>query len=215
MNHSRLERLTLSTVYVLISEAGCCLPWQAVVEEALRGGADVLQLREKHLPDNELLQRADWMADRCRDAGALLILNDRPDLAAACNADGVHLGQEDVSAEMARQQLQPDQLLGLSTHNLQQLQAACRTSVSYLGVGPVFPSSTKDFDSFAGLSFVREAAQFADRPWFAIGGISAVRLPELTEAGASRIAVSAEVIGSPDPAQAVRQLKVILDGDRP
>jgi len=209
-NASRLVRLQAAHVYVLISESMCRLPWKLVVEQALQGGADVLQLREKTLNDRELLRRARWMRDACLNANALFIVNDRAEIAVASEADGVHLGQEELAAADARRILLPGQLLGVSTHNPDQVQQAFAEGADMIGVGPVFPSPTKSFDEFPGLQFVQSVAAATSQPWFAIGGISFDNLAAVISAGASRIAVASCVAGSEDPAGTVGELKWLL-----
>ncbi|MEZ6130304.1 MAG: thiamine phosphate synthase [Planctomycetaceae bacterium] len=205
--HLRVSRLHAARVYVLISEQQCRLPWQQVVQAALKGGADVIQLREKQMSDDELLRRSLWTAAACRDAGALFILNDRPDLARAAGADGVHVGQDDASIVQSRAALHSSQLLGVSTHGLDDIQRACASGADYLGVGPVFSSVTKCFEEFPGLAFVQQASRHAECPWFAIGGIDHENLSDVRACGATRIAVSHAVIGAADPEQAVRELR--------
>jgi thiamine-phosphate pyrophosphorylase len=207
----RRQRLAASVICVLVTEADCRHPWQRVVEDCLRGGADIIQLREKSLPDGELCERAGFVAGLCRSAGALSIINDRADICVAADADGVHVGQTELPATGVRRVIGPDRLLGVSTHDLPQLMRATDDGADYVGVGPVFRSATKSFDSLAGVDFVELAAVTQNLPWFAIGGIDQDRLPALRAAGAARIAVSAAVIRSADPAAAVRELRQLLD----
>ena len=211
IRRDRISRLRDATVYVLITESMCRLPWQQVVEKSLAGGADVLQLREKSVADRELLRRALWIRDACRSAGALFIINDRPDLAVVTDADGVHVGQDELTVREARLILRPDQLVGVSTHNGDQASQAILDGASYIGVGPVFPSRTKSFDEFPGLKFVTTVASLVSKPWFPIGGVSIDLLPELMSAGASRVAVTSAVAGSDDPGEMVRQFKSQLN----
>jgi thiamine-phosphate pyrophosphorylase len=185
----------------------CRHPWRTVVEQALEGGADVLQLREKSLGDRELLQRATWVRDACRSAGALFVMNDRPDLAVAVQADAVHVGQEELSVAQSRKILGRDQLVGVSTHDAEQAQRAFEDGADYIGVGPVFPSKTKSFDAFPGLEFVRQVAAASSKPWFAIGGISLENIDPLIQAGARRVAVTSVVAASDEPAQVVREFR--------
>ncbi len=206
-NNARSMRLQRSQLYVLITESQCTLPWKDVVQQALAGGADILQLREKHCSDREVLQRAAWIRDACTEANALFILNDRADLSGAAAADGLHVGQDELPPHQARGILAPGTLLGLSTHSSQQLRDAVDAKVDYLGVGPVFPSETKQFSSFAGLEFVRAAAAECPIPWFAIGGISTNNLPQLLAAGCQRIAVTAAITATDHPRHAARDLK--------
>ena len=208
----RANRLLQAHVYVLITESMCRLPWQQVVEQCLQAGADVLQLREKSLNDRELLRRAEWIRAACKNAQALFIVNDRPDIAAICDADGVHVGQEEFTVAEARRILKPGQLVGLSTHSLEQAVQATEAGADYLGVGPVFPSQTKSFEQFPGLDFVNSVAntEAATKPWFAIGGINLERLPDLISAGAKRVAVTSVVAGADHPGQVIRKIRSTL-----
>lgn len=204
----RVLRMANASLYVLLTEARCQLPWQEVVEQSLDGGADVIQLREKVLSDTEIVRRGRWIAGACRSKGALFILNDRSDLAIAADADGVHIGQEDAAITTARSIVGDDRLIGVSTHNLEQLKQACSDNADYLGVGPVFTSQTKNFEGFAGLSFVSGACEFADRPWFPIGGISEQNVASVIGAGAERIAVCDAVVSDTHPQAVVRSLRL-------
>lgn len=201
------QRLRQATVYVLVTEAQCRLPWKRVVLETLAGGADILQLREKWLPDRELLARACWIRDACQDSGALFIMNDRPDLAQLSQAHGVHVGQDELSVDSSREILSYSSVVGVSTHNPVQARQAVQEGADYIGVGPVFRSVTKEFTEFPGLDFVRATADAVSVPWFAIGGVTMDRMDELILAGARRVAVTAAVIGSESPGDAVKQLK--------
>lgn len=202
----RRHRLQAALLCVLVTESACRRPWKQFVQEILSGGADVLQLREKDLPDRELVERARWLSGACRDAGALCIINDRPEVAALSVADGVHLGQDEIAPRDARRILASDQLLGISTHDVTQARAAVEAGADYLGVGPVFPSLTKAFAQFPGLSFVNEVSREFVLPWFAIGGVTLSRLPDLCQAGARRVAVSSALAAADCPADATRLL---------
>lgn len=202
----RLHKLATSRLYVLLTESSCQLPWKQTAEQILLGGADVIQLREKFLSDEELVRRGLWLADACKAAGALFIMNDRCDLAMAARADGVHIGQNDGTLATTREQVGEAVTVGVSTHSVPQFTQACHQGADYLGVGPVFASKTKNFDSFPGLQLVKEISKVADRPWFAIGGINQDNLEQVNRAGASRIAVCGAVLGVSDPERAVRCL---------
>jgi thiamine-phosphate pyrophosphorylase len=208
----RASRLLRAQVYVLITESMCRLPWQQVVEQCLQAGTDVLQLREKSLNERELLRRAEWIRAACENAQALFIVNDRPDIAAICAADGVHVGQDEFTVAEARRILKPGQLVGLSTHSLKQAVQAITAGADYLGVGPVFPSETKSFEQFPGLDFVNAVANSAavTKPWFAIGGITTERLPDLIRAGANRVAVTSVVAGADHPGEVIREIRSVL-----
>jgi thiamine-phosphate pyrophosphorylase len=191
------------------------LTW--VVGEALAGGADAIQLREKGLPDREWLRLAREVRILTAQARVPLILNDRVDLARLASCDGVQLGQQDLSVRDARRIMGPTSLIGISTHDRAQLDAAILAGTNYLGVGPVFPSPTKEFSEseLAGLAFVRLAAESTTLPWFAIGGINEENIERVIEAGATRIAVSAAVIRANQPRRAVSRLKAILNHNCP
>jgi thiamine-phosphate pyrophosphorylase len=188
------------------------LTW--VVGEAMAGGADVIQYREKGLPDRELLRRAREVRILTAQAHVPMILNDRVDLARLASCDGVHLGQEDLSPRDARRILGAAAHIGISTHDHPQLDAAILSGASYLGVGPVFPSPTKEFSEpeLAGLGFIRVASETTTLPWYAIGGINENNIDRVLEAGASRIAVSAAVVHADSPRRATRRLKARLTG---
>jgi thiamine-phosphate pyrophosphorylase len=185
------------------------LTW--IVGEALAGGAGAIQLREKNLPDRELLRRAREVRILTAQAHARFIMNDRPDLARLAGADAVHLGQDDVTIRDARRIVGSGTLIGVSTHERVQLEKAVLEGASYMGVGPVFASSTKDFDDLAGIGYVRQAAETSSLPWFAIGGITEENLDEVLEAGARRVAVSSSVVRAEFPRKAVKNLRARLD----
>jgi thiamine-phosphate pyrophosphorylase len=191
------------------------LTW--VVGEALAGGADVIQLREKDLPDREWLSRAREVRILTAQARALFVLNDRPDLARLAGADGVHVGQEDLSVRDTRRIAGPNLLIGVSTHDRNQLDTAVLAGAGYLGVGPVFSSATKEFSEpeLAGLAFVQHAAETTNIPWFAIGGITEANLPRVLDSGATRVAVSAAVVRADRPRKAAARLKSRLEGIEP
>jgi thiamine-phosphate pyrophosphorylase len=188
------------------------LTW--IVGEALAGGADVIQLREKNLPDRELLTRAREVRILTAQAKARFIVNDRPDLARLAGADGVHLGQDDVSVRDARRIVGAHLSIGVSTHDRAQVDAAVLAGAGYLGVGPIFPSATKEFSEpeLAGLAFARTVSETTRLPWFAIGGIDETNVERVLEAGASRIAVSAAVVKADRPRVAAARLRALLDG---
>lgn len=213
----RRARLQQSRLYVLITESQCRGSWQETVRLVLEGGADIVQLREKQLGDAELLRRAKWLCGECESAGALFVMNDRPDLAVLSGAAGVHTGQEELGAGECRRMVTRDGLVGLSTHSVSQLRAAVTAGADYAGVGPVFPSTTKRFVEFPGLEFVSGAAGTCsaaagaqDFPWFAIGGITELNVCEVLAAGACRVAVGAAVTASEDPRGMAARLRSML-----
>src|SRR3954469_16702945 len=159
----RRARLSAARLYLVIEAA----PARDVVPAALAGGVDVVQLRDKHADDEEVAAAGLELRRLCDERGALLILNDRFDLALACGADGVHVGQYDDPVADVRAAAGPDLLIGLSTHSPEQVAAADRApEVDYLGVGPVFETATKPGLEPVGLELVRHAAAHARKPWF-------------------------------------------------
>jgi thiamine-phosphate pyrophosphorylase len=223
-----LEKLTLTAMgaYRLLGDAKLMvivgglrtmgdLTW--VVGEALAGSADVIQLREKNVPDRELIARAREVRILTAQAKARFVLNDRPDLARLAGADGVHVGQHDLAVRDTRRIVGPNLLIGVSTHDRAQLDAAILAGAGYVGVGPVFLSATKEFcgSELAGLAFVQAAAETTNIPWFAIGGITEENVQRVLDAGATRIAVSAAVVKADRPREAAARLKARLEGKEP
>jgi thiamine-phosphate pyrophosphorylase len=176
-----------------------------IAEAALRGGTDILQLRVKDAPDDLLLERALALRQLCTAHGALFIVNDSARLAVDAGADGVHIGQDDLTVAEARRIVGPDRIVGLSTHSTEQIAAA--RGVDYIAVGPVFATPTKPGRPAVGLELVRTAAQTATVPWFAIGGIDGGNIDDVTAAGATRIAVVRAIAGAPDAETAARALR--------
>ncbi|MEX2103497.1 MAG: thiamine phosphate synthase [Gaiellaceae bacterium] len=174
------------------------------LEAAVRGGVDLVQLREKGLSDRELLPRLEEAREITRRLGVALVVNDRPDLAVLVEADYVHLGQDDLPAEAARSF---GVGIGLSTHTPAEVDAA---GADYIGVGPVYSTPTKEGRSAVGPELVRYAAERARVPWFAIGGIDASNAGEVVAAGATRIAVVRAIGDAPDPEAAARELRAAL-----
>ncbi len=193
------QKLAGVCLYVLLTGSQCEAALDWTIAEAAAGGAGMFQLREKELNDRTLLRRARDVRKWTRLNGALFIVNDRPDIAKLSDADGVHLGQNDMSALEARRILGPDGLIGVSTHNLDQVRQAALDGVSYVGVGPMFTSATKKFDTLAGVELIKSAVAETALPAFAIGGINGENVDKVTAAGARRIAVSAAIAKADDP----------------
>jgi thiamine-phosphate pyrophosphorylase len=184
---------------------------RAFLAAALRGGVDVVQLRDKALDDGALIAAAREFRDAADAHGALFVLNDRPDLVIACAADGVHVGQDDAAPAAARAAVGPDRIVGRSTHAPAQADAAdADPDVDYLAVGPVHATPTKPGRPAAGLDYVAYAARTVGKPWFAIGGLDATTLPAAIEAGARRAVVVRAITEAADPAAAARELKELL-----
>lgn len=195
------RRLEHAKLYVLLTAANCRAALDWTIAEAAAGGADVVQLREKNLSDRELLERARDVRRWTRKAGVLFMVNDRPDVARLAEADGVHLGQDDMPVREARRIVGPDAIVGVSTHTVDQVRRAVLDGASYIGVGPTFPSATKQFDELAGLEFVRAASAETTLPAFVLGGVTADNVGQVVAAGGRRVAVSA-AIGQADDARA-------------
>ena len=186
-----------------------------LVAEALAGGVDIVQVRDKHARDAEVVAAARRLARLCRDHGALLVVNDRPDLALAAGADGVHVGQDDAPVAEARRAVGPDLVIGLSTHSPEEIDAAAASPADYIAVGPVYRTATKPALEPVGLELVRYAAAHARHPFFAIGGIDASRVRDVADAGAERIAVVRAIQDAEDPRAAARALRAGLQRSCP
>jgi thiamine-phosphate pyrophosphorylase len=206
---SRRERLERARLY-FVTDVRPGL--EELLAAALAGGVDMVQLRDKEASDSELVAAAEVFRRLCDEHGALFWLNDRPDLVAACGADGVHVGQGDLDPSTARASVGPDVLLGLSTHTPAQLERAlAEGTADQLSVGPVWETPTKEGRPAAGLDYVRHAAHVAgDRPWFAIGGIDLDNVREVIAAGASRIVVVRAIRDADDPRAAAAALRAAL-----
>jgi thiamine-phosphate pyrophosphorylase len=205
------QRLMDIRLYALLSGAQCTAALDWTIAEAAAGGVQMIQLREKKLSDRELIHRARQVRQWTQRAGGLFILNDRPDIARLVQADGVHLGQDDMSIKDARRLIGPDALIGVSTHNLEQVRQAIVDGASYLGIGPTFPSQTKSFAELAGLDFVRAASAETSLPAFVLGGITLDNLPAVLAAGGRRVAVSQAIAQADDPRRVAAQFRQILD----
>ena len=200
---ARRERLARARLYLVLAggDAG-------VLDGALRGGVDVVQLRDKELVDAALISAAEPFRAACDEHGALFVLNDRPDLVAACGADGVHVGRGDAPVEQARALVGPERLVGLSASTPAEL--ADVAGADYVGV-TAFATPTKTDAIAGGLELLRTAARTLTVPWFAIGGVEVSNLAEVTGAGASGVAVVRAIRDAEDPESAARQLRAALD----
>jgi thiamine-phosphate pyrophosphorylase len=205
------RRLAEVRLYLLVTGSLCQAALDWTIYEAAEGGVQMVQLREKALSDRDLLERARQVRRWTRKAGVLFIMNDRPDLARLAEADGVHLGQDDMPVKEARRILGPDALIGVSTHDLDQVRQAVLDGASYVGVGPTFPSGTKGFTDFPGLEFARQAALFTSLPAFVIGGVSVDNVDRVIAAGPRRVAVSQAICRAEEPRQVASALRQRLD----
>jgi thiamine-phosphate pyrophosphorylase len=206
-SRKRLESVRLCAI---ITDAGCCGTFDWTIEEAIRGGTGMIQLREKEMDDSSRLKRARLAREITRGTGTLLIVNDRADIAELADADGVHVGQDDLAVRDARRILGTTGLVGVSTHNLEQVRRAVLEGANYIGIGPTFPSHTKEFPHYSGLDFIREAVSETTLPAFAIGGIDESNVERVIMAGARRIAVSRVLCAAQSPGDVAIRLTALL-----
>jgi thiamine-phosphate pyrophosphorylase len=207
----RRERLRTARLY-FVCDARPSTDLESLLRAALTGGADIVQLREKELGRAEI-ERAAATFRRIADTfSALFILNDDPELARICDADGVHVGQDDVGAEQARELLGPDAIVGLSTHSEEQIAASAERPVDYISVGPIWETPTKEGRPGVGLDLVSHAAENAPHPFFAIGGIDTANAEEVVRAGAERFCVVRAVRDAADPEAAASELRQAFSG---
>jgi len=214
---SSTTRLHGLKLYVLLSAQQTEDQFRDRLESLLQAGVKLFQLRDKVLDDRQLLSRARMMRETidafCSDENqrALMIINDRPDIAVLSSADGVHVGQEELAVADTRAIVGPKQLIGVSTHSIEQARQAVLDGADYIGCGPTFPTVTKSFSDFPGLGFLAEVRAEISLPAFAIGGINRQRLPEVLETGIERIAVSSALDQAENLVEETEQLLLQLD----
>jgi thiamine-phosphate pyrophosphorylase len=197
------DRLARSHLYLVLGGSDA-----RVLEPALRGGVDIVQLRDKELADDALVAAAEPFRAACEAHDALFVLNDRPDLVAACGADGVHVGRSDTPVDEARALVGPDRLLGLSVSTLGELGDVA--GADYVGV-TAFTTPTKEDAVAGGLELLRAAAATLTVPWFAIGGVGLSNVAEVVAAGAPGVSVVRAIRDAKDPETAARMLRTALD----
>ena len=207
VTHASRDRLAGRELYVLVSADLCPQGSGPVIHAALAAGAGVIQVREKKMSDRELMTYGKLVREWTAQAGALFIMNDRPDLALLTDADGVHVGQDELTVREARRIVGPSRLVGVSTHTLEQARQAVLDGADYIGVGPVFPSTTKKFSQLAGLDFVRQVSAEITLPAYPIGGINLDNIDLVLAAGPRRVAVSSAVCGVENPGEATQRLR--------
>lgn len=181
------------------------------ISACVAGGVDVVQLRDKGLEARDLTVRATLARSVCRDLGVPFIVNDRPDIALEVDADGVHVGQEDVSPSLCRRILGDDAIVGLSTHAPAELTEANNEPIDYVSVGPVTETPTKPGRPGTGMHYVRFASENTTRPFFTTGGVSPDQIAPLVSAGATRFVVVRFLTESPEPMEAARSLRHVID----
>jgi thiamine-phosphate pyrophosphorylase len=220
LGSQRRERLDAARLYLVCDANPGGRPLPDVVRPAIAGGVDIVQLRDKLLGDEELVAVAHAARALCEALGALLIVNDRPFVAAEAGADGVHVGQDDMAVTEVREIVGPDMLIGVSTHATGEVDAAVPAAadgtplVDYIGVGPVYETPTKAGRPAVGVALVQYAAAHARVPFFAIGGLNAANIGDALAAGALRAVVLRAIADAEDPERAARQLRALLDRER-
>jgi thiamine-phosphate pyrophosphorylase len=203
----RRERLRTARLYFVCDARPGGEDPEALLRAALSGGVDIVQLREKELGRAEIERSASTFRRVCDTYSALFIVNDDPDLARACDADGVHVGQDDASVEEARELLGPDAIIGLSTHSPEQIAAANERPVDHISVGPIWETPTKAGRPAVGLELVRHAAAHATHPFFGIGGIDPSNAEQVVQAGATRLCVVRAIRDAANPAAVAEELR--------
>jgi thiamine-phosphate pyrophosphorylase len=208
---TKRERLEKVRIYLIVDASPRVQPIESFLRSAIAGGVGMVQLREKTLPDAELIEVAARCAALCRERDVPFIVNDRLDVALASAADGVHLGQDDLPVAIARRVGGDDLIVGLSTHSPEQIDAAALTEADYLGVGPVHATPTKEGRTPVGLELVGYAATHAVQPFFAIGGIDPDNAGAVVRAGARGVSVLRWIARSDDPRLAASALLKRMD----
>ena len=199
-------------VCVLLTESLCRRPWPEVLAAVVEAGADCVQVREKQMPAADLVRRARGVIDVARPAGVSVIVNDRVDVAQAADADGVHLGQEDLAVADARRAVGRSLLIGASTHDRDEARAAVEAGADYCGVGMMFPTTTRPGPTPEGPPYLRSFLEhFPATPHLAIGGITPDNIGLLIDAGVRGVAVSSAVCGAEDPGGVVQALRQALE----
>jgi len=207
---SRENVLRSARLYVLLTQAHCRIRILDAVHQVIRGGADVVQLRETEAGDREILRHARELRRITANAGVGFIVNDRPDIARLARADGVHLGQKDLPPAAARKLLAESQILGISTHSVEQVRRASEEGAEYISVGPIFPTPTKGYEQGVGVEYIRAASEATDAPLVAIGGITVDRIQQVLSAAPGRqviIAVCSAILGAEDIEAATASFK--------
>lgn len=202
----RRERLAKSHLYVLLDAGRDGPSFEATVRQLVLSQVDMLQLRDRSVDDRTLLGRARLGTSIAREHGKLFIVNDRADLAVASDADGVHVGQDELPASDAREIIGARRILGVSTHSIEQAREAVVAGADYIGCGPVFPGRTKQFDAYVGTLLLEQVAGEIKIPAFAIGGIDETNVQRVVDAGIRRIAVSGVIRDADDPVAEARRL---------
>jgi thiamine-phosphate pyrophosphorylase len=212
MGPLRRERLRTARLYFVCEALPRGEEPEPMLEAALSGGVDIVQLREKELDEDGIVRSARTFRRLCDTYSALFIVNDDPYLARTCDADGVHLGQDDIAAAKAREVLGPEAIIGLSTHSEEQIDAAGAAPVDYISVGPIWETPTKEGRPAVGLGLVEYAAANAAHPFFAIGGIDPANAAEVVAAGARRLGAVRAIRDAERPQAAAEAMRKVPPG---
>jgi thiamine-phosphate pyrophosphorylase len=205
-------RLVLPRLYVILDAALLTVPESECAQKIADAGVRLLQFRNKAASSRELFETGNRLSSQLVPQGVSFLVNDRADIASVVNATGVHVGQEDLSVEAARQVIGTGKWVGVSTHNLEQFERATATSADYVAVGPVFCTSTKtNPDPVVGIDFIRRVRTLTKKPIVAIGGITVDRAAEVIRAGADSVAVASDILRAPDPGRRARQYIELLE----
>ena len=220
LKNEKLLRLNNATLYLVTNRKATTgylsdIDFLKIIEKAIEGGVDIIQLREKEEKESKILDLAKEIKKLIVNTEILFIINDRLDIALACDSDGVHLGQDDMPIEKARKITPDGFIIGLSTHNLEQGQRAYHGTPlqpDYIGIGPVFQTPTKPDYKAVGLEYVKWASNnITDIPWFAIGGIDNTNIDKVVDAGAKRVAIVRAIMNAKEPLKATKQLVEMLE----
>jgi len=216
IHHDRMEKFRRAGLYLVTSQAlSRGRSTAEIVRAALAGGVRLIQLREKEMPIPEFVRLAEEIRAMTRKADALLIINDRLDVALAVQADGVHLGQDDLPIACARK-ISKNLIIGASTHSLAEALSAQEAGASYVNIGPLFPTNTKNWNGkFLGVKEMKKIAAAIKIPFTVMGGIKADHIPELVKAGAKTIAVVTAITAAPNPKTAAASLLCLVRGKKP
>jgi thiamine-phosphate pyrophosphorylase len=205
-------RLVLPRLYVILDAALLKIPAKECAKSLVDAGVRLIQYRNKRASGRELFETSRELAEYLNPLGVQFIVNDRADVAALAGARGVHVGQEDLGVEQARQVMGDEKWVGISTHNAGQFRSALDSSADYIAVGPVFATGSKENpDPVVGVGFVREARAMTDKPIVAIGGITLERAAEVIEAGSDSVAIISDILRAEDMGKRTREYMDLLE----
>jgi thiamine-phosphate pyrophosphorylase len=204
---NKKQRLAKVNLYVIADKKICGDRFiEDVVEQAIQGGAQMIQYRDKESSDREFLETASILQNICENRKIPFIINDRVDIAAYLKADGIHLGQDNLPPRIARKILGQSKIIGISTENIEQAKEAEKHGADYVGIGPIFDTLTKKIEKPIGLEIIKQAKKYLKIPFFPIGGINLENTDQIIHAGSRRIAVGSAVICANDVKTATRNL---------